>query len=44
MAGESGHPAVDAFAADMSCQAEVRRLAAAVLDANPQCCGTSALA
>jgi retinol dehydrogenase 14 len=27
---ESGNPAVDAFAADMSCQAEVRALAAAV--------------
>jgi NAD(P)-dependent dehydrogenase (short-subunit alcohol dehydrogenase family) len=29
----SGNPAVDAFAADMSSQAEVRRLAVAVLDA-----------
>ncbi len=33
---ESGHPTVDAFAADMSSQAEVRRLAAAVLDAYPR--------
>ena len=32
----SGNPAVDVFAADMSSQAEVRRLAAAVLDA-PTC-------
>ena len=32
---ESGNPAVDAFAADLSSQAEVRRLAAAVLDAYP---------
>src|ERR671924_2283249 len=32
----SGHPAVDAFAADMSSQAEVRRLAVAVLDAYPR--------
>lgn len=32
----SGNPAVDAFAADMSSQAEVRRLAAAVLDAYPR--------
>jgi len=31
----SGNPAVDVFAADMSSQAEVRRLAAAVLDAYP---------
>src|SRR6185437_14157253 len=31
----SGNPAVDAFAADLSCQAEVRRLAAAVLDTYP---------
>ncbi len=31
IARESGNPCVDAFAADMSCQAEVRRLAAAVL-------------
>src|ERR1700730_11722369 len=29
----SGNPAVDAFAADMSSQAEIRRLAVAVLDA-----------
>jgi retinol dehydrogenase 14 len=29
----SGNPAIDAFAADMTSQAEVRRLAAAVLDA-----------
>jgi NAD(P)-dependent dehydrogenase (short-subunit alcohol dehydrogenase family) len=33
---ESGNPAVDAFAADLSSQAEVRRLAAAVLDAYPR--------
>ena len=32
----SGNPAVDPFAADMSSQAEVRRLAAAVLDAYPR--------
>jgi retinol dehydrogenase 14 len=32
----SGNPAVDAFAADMSSQAEVRRLATAVLDAYPR--------
>jgi retinol dehydrogenase 14 len=32
----SGNPAVDAFAADMSSQAEVRRLAFAVLDAYPR--------
>src|ERR1700724_3865107 len=32
----SGNPAVDAFAADMTSQAEVRRLAAAVLDAYPR--------
>jgi NAD(P)-dependent dehydrogenase (short-subunit alcohol dehydrogenase family) len=32
----SGNPAVDAFAADMSSQAEVRRLAVAVLDAYPR--------
>jgi retinol dehydrogenase-14 len=32
----SGNPAVDAFAADMSSQAEVRRLAGAVLGAYPQ--------
>jgi retinol dehydrogenase 14 len=32
----SGNPAVDAFAADMSSQAEVRRLAGAVLDAYPR--------
>jgi retinol dehydrogenase-14 len=32
----SGNPAVDAFAADMSSQAEVRRLAAAVLDTYPR--------
>ena len=36
IADESGNPAVDAFAADMSGQAEVRRLAAAVLDAYPR--------
>ena len=32
----SGHTAVDAFAADLSSQAEVRRLAVAVLDAYPR--------
>jgi retinol dehydrogenase 14 len=32
----SGNPAVDAFAVDMSSQAEVRRLVAAVLDAYPR--------
>jgi NAD(P)-dependent dehydrogenase (short-subunit alcohol dehydrogenase family) len=32
----SGNPAVDAFTADMSSQAEVRRLAVAVLDAYPR--------
>src|SRR6266568_5788319 len=32
----SGNPAVDAFAADMSSQAEVRQLAVAVLDAYPR--------
>jgi retinol dehydrogenase 14 len=32
----SGNPAVDAFAADMSSQAEVRRLAAVVLDTYPR--------
>jgi retinol dehydrogenase 14 len=32
----SGNPSVDVFAADMSSQAEVRRLAAAVLDAYPR--------
>jgi retinol dehydrogenase-14 len=32
----SGNPAVDVFAADMSSQAEVRRLAGAVLDAYPR--------
>jgi retinol dehydrogenase 14 len=32
----SGNPAVDVFAADLSSQAEVRRLAAAVLDAYPR--------
>jgi retinol dehydrogenase-14 len=31
-----GNPAVDAFAADMSAQAEVRRLAAQVLDTYPR--------
>jgi retinol dehydrogenase 14 len=36
IARESGNPAVDAFAADMSSQAEVRRLAAAVLSAYPR--------
>jgi retinol dehydrogenase 14 len=34
--GQSGNPAVDAFAADMSSQIEVRRLAASVLDAYPR--------
>ena len=33
---QSGNPAVDAFAADLSSQTEVRRLAAAVLDAYPR--------
>ncbi len=33
---ESGNPAVDAFAADLSCQAEVRRLATEVLAAYPR--------
>ena len=33
---ESGNPAVDAFAADMSSQAEVRRLAREVLEAYPR--------
>jgi retinol dehydrogenase-14 len=33
---ESGNPAVDAFVADLSSQTEVRRLAAAVLDAYPR--------
>jgi retinol dehydrogenase 14 len=32
----SGNPAVDAFAADMTSQAEVRRLAVAVLDSYPR--------
>jgi NAD(P)-dependent dehydrogenase (short-subunit alcohol dehydrogenase family) len=32
----SGNPAVDAFAADMATQAEIRRLAAAVLEAYPR--------
>jgi len=32
----SGNPAIDGFAADMSSQAEVRRLAAAVLDVYPR--------
>ena len=32
----SGNTAVDAFAADMSCQAEVRRLAVAILDSYPR--------
>jgi NAD(P)-dependent dehydrogenase (short-subunit alcohol dehydrogenase family) len=36
IARESGNPAIDAFAADMSCQAEVRKLAAAVLTTYPQ--------
>ena len=33
---ESGNPAVDAFAADMSCQAEVRALAVAIRSAYPR--------
>ena len=33
---ESGNPEVEAYAADLSSQAEVRRLAAAVLDAYPR--------
>ena len=33
---ESGNPAVDAFAADMSCQAEIRALAIAVRSAYPR--------
>ncbi len=36
IARESGNPAVDAFASDMSCQAQVRKLAAAVLTTYPQ--------
>jgi NAD(P)-dependent dehydrogenase (short-subunit alcohol dehydrogenase family) len=36
IARESGNPAVDPFDADMSSQAEVRRLAAAVLEAYPR--------
>src|ERR1700737_4829235 len=32
----SGNPAVDAFAADMTSQAEIRRLAVAVLDGYPR--------
>ncbi len=36
IARESGNPCVEAFTADMSAQAEVRRLAAAVLDAYPR--------
>src|ERR1700704_557151 len=32
----SGNPAVDSFAADMSSQAEVRRLASAVMNAYPR--------
>jgi retinol dehydrogenase 14 len=36
IARESGNPAVDAFAADMSRQSEVRRLADAVLTAYPR--------
>src|SRR4051794_12121882 len=34
--GASGNPAVDVYVADMSCQAEVRRLAGEVLDAYPR--------
>jgi retinol dehydrogenase 14 len=36
IAATSGNPAVDAFAADMSSQAEVRRLAREILDAYPR--------
>ena len=36
IARESGNPAVDAFASGMSCQAQVRKLAAAVLTTYPQ--------
>ncbi len=36
IAQQAGRPAVDAFAADMSSQAEVRSLAAAVLTAYPR--------
>lgn len=36
IAAATGNPAVDAFAADLSSQAEVRRLAAEVLDAYPR--------
>jgi retinol dehydrogenase-14 len=36
IARESGNPMVDAFAADMSSQAEVRRLAAVVLETYPR--------
>ena len=36
VAATSGNPAVDAFAADMSSQTEVRRLAGEVLDAYPR--------
>jgi retinol dehydrogenase 14 len=36
IARESGNPMVDAFAADMSSQAEIRRLAAAVLGTYPR--------
>ncbi len=36
IAGEAGNASVDAFPADMSSQAEVRRLASAVLDAYPR--------
>jgi NAD(P)-dependent dehydrogenase (short-subunit alcohol dehydrogenase family) len=36
IAGESGNPAVDAFAADMSCQAGVRALAVTVRSAYPR--------
>ncbi|HEV2635959.1 MAG TPA: SDR family oxidoreductase [Actinocrinis sp.] len=36
ISAETGNPAVDAFAADMSAQAEVRRLAAEVLGAYPR--------
>jgi retinol dehydrogenase 14 len=36
IAKKSGNPAIDVFVADMSSQAEVRRMAAAVLDAYPR--------
>ncbi len=36
IARESGNPAVDAFAGDMSCEAQARKLPAAVLTTYPQ--------